>query len=266
MQHGFDTIAETYDARFTRSRIGSAQRELVWSYLRTILPDHSRMNILELACGTGEDALWFARRGHRVTATDASQGMLDVAAKKLAAEEFRPAVELRRLPAEDILPARTGAPYDLVFSNFGGLNCLSPSSLTRLAPDLRSLLKPGGRLVVVVMPRCCAWETLYFLLKGDPSSAFRRSSSGGMTAHLGDGEVTTWYHSPGSLAALLGSAFRLTVRRPVGFFIPPSYLEPFIATKPRLLRALASMDRAVSGWPFLASASDHALLDLEVRP
>ncbi len=266
MQHGFDTIANSYDALFTRSRIGSAQRDLVRRYLRTLLPEGMRLNILEIACGTGEDAVWFARKGHAVTATDASQPMLDAASAKVAAEGLRTLVQLRLLRAEEIIAARAGEPYDLLFSNFGGLNCLSPSALGRLAPDLRTLLKPGGRLVVVVMPRFCAWETLYFLLKGDLANAFRRRSSGAVRANLGGAHVATWYHSPRSLAKLLGPSFRLAECRPVGLSIPPSYLEPFIAARPRAFRALAALDRGLSGWTFLASAADHALLDFEANP
>lgn len=265
MQHGFDTIAETYDVRFTRSRIGSAQRDLVHEYLRSALPEDGRLNILELACGTGEDALWFARRGCAVTATDASSAMLEAAGARLASAGLGSAVELKLLPAQEALAARGSGPYDLIFSNFGGLNCLPPAALALLAPDLRTLLKPAGRLIVVVMPRFCAWETLYFLLKGRPASAFRRRSSGGVPADLGGSVVTTWYHSPASMANVLAPAFRLSARRPVGFFIPPSYLEPFVAARPGLFRALVSMDRDVSGWPLLASGADHALLDFRVN-
>ncbi len=66
-------------------------------------------------------------------------------------------------------------PFDLVFSNFGGLNCLSLQQLSALAPHIDTALKPGGYFVAVVMGRFCWWETLYFLLKGKWASAFRRS-------------------------------------------------------------------------------------------
>ena len=45
-------------------------RGRVWQTLeRTFTPGQ---HILELACGTGEDALWLAQRGIQVTATDGS--------------------------------------------------------------------------------------------------------------------------------------------------------------------------------------------------
>ena len=69
-------------------RAADAQRELVHGYLRPVLPDAGGLHILELACGTGEDALWFARRGCAVTATDASSAMLGVAGARLASAGF----------------------------------------------------------------------------------------------------------------------------------------------------------------------------------
>ena len=66
----FDTIAEQYDDLFTHSLIGRAQRNVVWEVLRhTFIP---RERILELNCGTGEDALFLSRMGVSVHACDAS--------------------------------------------------------------------------------------------------------------------------------------------------------------------------------------------------
>jgi ubiquinone/menaquinone biosynthesis C-methylase UbiE len=56
----FDALAGEYDKMFTTSLIGRAQREAVWDVLdRTFFPGEK---ILELNCGTGEDALHLARR------------------------------------------------------------------------------------------------------------------------------------------------------------------------------------------------------------
>ena len=57
------TASPSYDDLFTRSAIGRAQREVVWKILfRHFDPgDH----ILELNCGTGEDAVFLARHDMR---------------------------------------------------------------------------------------------------------------------------------------------------------------------------------------------------------
>ena len=77
----FDAAADTYDETFVNTNVGKLQRARVWNYLDSILPDKP-LHILELNCGTGKDAVWFADKGHNVTATDISDKMLEIAKNK----------------------------------------------------------------------------------------------------------------------------------------------------------------------------------------
>ena len=88
----FDTLAENYDAHFTRSSIGRAQRDAVWR--KAVEVFRGELSILELNCGTGEDALFLASQGHRVTALDASRAMIDRASQRKENEAPNAAVEL----------------------------------------------------------------------------------------------------------------------------------------------------------------------------
>ena len=80
----FDSLAERYDDIFTNSLIGRAQRHAVWTVATQTFQrgDH----ILELNCGTGEDALFLARLGMSVFACDASEKMIAVATRRRAVE------------------------------------------------------------------------------------------------------------------------------------------------------------------------------------
>ncbi len=80
----FDQMAPKYDEVFTNSMIGRAQRDVVWSVLTQIF--RSGDHILELNCGTGEDALFLARNGISVTACDASEQMIQIASNRLRTE------------------------------------------------------------------------------------------------------------------------------------------------------------------------------------
>jgi len=79
----FDELAAGYDADFTAGAIGSLLRAAVWRRLGARFAAGDR--VLELNCGTGEDAVHLASRGVRVLATDASAAMLEVARRKAAA-------------------------------------------------------------------------------------------------------------------------------------------------------------------------------------
>ena len=78
--HAFDAFAGDYDHDFTHSILGQLLRPRVW----TKLAEHFRPgdHVLELTCGTGEDAVWLAKQGIRVTATDGSAAMVREAKAK----------------------------------------------------------------------------------------------------------------------------------------------------------------------------------------
>src|SRR5207237_4979905 len=123
-------------------------------------------HVLELGCGTGEDALWLASRGVSVLATDVSEGMLSVAQSKAAGH---PLVRFERQDANAL--ALTGT-FDGAFANFGVLNCLH--DLGGFGSQLAGALRPGACLMAVVMPPFCLWETTWYALHGDFVRATRR--------------------------------------------------------------------------------------------
>src|SRR5579859_945349 len=122
----FDKIAATYDSTFTNSAIGVAQRKAVWTEIdRTFAPGQ---HIFEINCGTGVDALHLASRGVHVTASDSAPRMIHVARQRAALDEVSATVDFRVLANERIGTMRNEGPFDGIFSNFSGLNCMSDLS------------------------------------------------------------------------------------------------------------------------------------------
>src|SRR4051812_2642956 len=82
MSSPFDALAAKYDTSLTASPIAR--------YLRARVNDRLDVHfgrgdhVLEIGCGTGEDALFLAERGIRVTATDSSPAMLEIARARTA--------------------------------------------------------------------------------------------------------------------------------------------------------------------------------------
>ena len=100
----FDAFAAEYDDSFTHSQLGQWLRPRVWQHLsRHFQPgDH----ILELACGTGEDALWLAQHNIHVTATDGSAEMVKVAAAKAARAGLSDKVQVYQLSLQELAAGR----------------------------------------------------------------------------------------------------------------------------------------------------------------
>ncbi len=166
----FDSVAEAYDGLFTNSLIGRAQRSVVWKRAAALFPAGSR--VLELNCGTGEDAAFLASRGVAVTACDVSARMIEQAQQRRVVEGGGGSVEYHVLPSEQIDELPSQQFFDGAFSNFSGLNCVS--DLSDVAGQLAKRLRPGAPVLFCMSTRFCVWEMLYYLAKLDTKRAFRR--------------------------------------------------------------------------------------------
>ncbi|GAA0892412.1 class I SAM-dependent methyltransferase [Fulvivirga kasyanovii] len=259
----FDHIAATYDNDFTHGSIGALQRQKVWDYLEKALPD-SPLSILELNCGTGEDAVHLAGQGHNVLATDLSKEMVAVAKSKAENMGLGQRTTFIQCDINKIAQADFDSKFDLIFSNFGGLNCIDAMSLQNLSKVASRLLKPNGRFIGVIMPAFCVWESIYFLQKFKVKKAFRRTQRGPLLAQLNEAQVETWYYTPARIETMFRSEFKLVGLKPIGFFLPPSYLENFFRNKQGMLNKLDSMEDKVNAFSHLSNYSDHYLIDLEL--
>src|SRR5262245_52429772 len=91
----FDHIGARYDEEYTNTDLSRWFRRRVWERLGVLFKagDH----VIELGCGTGEDAIWLAKRGVHVLAGDGSPAMLAETERKASAEGVASLVETRLL-------------------------------------------------------------------------------------------------------------------------------------------------------------------------
>lgn len=131
----WDKIADTY----SKSPVGdpAAYQHTLSQTRRYLKPDD---HMLELGCGTGTTALILADQVRHITATDISQGMLDIAAGKKLAQGVTN-VDFVQKGVGDLPYGET---YDVVFA----------SSLLHLLDDLEDSLariyaavEPGGLFI-----------------------------------------------------------------------------------------------------------------------
>lgn len=252
----FDHIAGRYDETFTRTAIGRAQRKQVWRCLLTAFPPGSR--VLELNCGTGEDARFLVERGRSVLACDASAAMIEIARRRYRENSSRGNIEYLQLANEDLGFLPSTKPFDGAFSNFSGLNC--SADLRPIARDLAGLVKPRRRVLICLWGRVCVVEMFWYLLHGQPRKVFRRLS-GKATAKLGGMAIPVTYPSVRKMCRAFSPWFRLVSRRAIGLFVPPSYVEHSIRDRENLVARLESLDQRFAQWPILRDVGDHMLLE-----
>ena len=253
----FDALADDYDSSFTRSTIGQYLRAAVWRRLDASFEPGDR--VLELNCGTGEDALRLARRGVRVLATDNSPRMLAATLAKVELAGLARAVDVAALAIEDLALGRVpqAGPFDGVVSNFGGLNCVG--DLSGVARGLASIVRPGGRALLCVMGPFVPWEWGWYLAHGQPGKAFRRVRPGGAEWQ----GLAVRYPTVGAVRRAFSPYFVQRRAAAIGALIPPPYTAAWAARHPRLLAALDRWERRIETIPPLPWLADHFLIELE---
>lgn len=262
MNNTFDSAAASYDQDFTNSPIGKIQRKQVLDFLDSSIPSNP-INVLEVNCGTGEDAIWLAKKGHTVVCTDLSNEMLKEVESKVERENLENKINVQQLDLKSIHSDSVKGEFDLIFSNFAGLNCLDPKELSKALEVLSSFLKPNGKLILVFLGKFCAWETKYFLMKGQWKKAFRRFTKEAVVADVNGEKVKTWYYSIAEIKELTKSTLAVTKRKAIGTFVPPSYLNPWFKNKLWLLNIFAFLDNIYGTMGIFTSLSDHYLIELE---
>lgn len=252
-KHDFDNAAQGYDATFTNSQIGRRQRDRVYFWLNKINFFERAFSVFEINCGTGADAGYFYQKGLEVTATDQSEGMIGQARLNQSQEiNFFP-LDFSNLQDQYL----TGK---ALFSNFGGLNCASAQELKNIAKTVGEKQAAGDLLVWVIMPRFCFMEGLYLISRLKFGKLFRRNTAVGIDVDVDGTPVRTYYHSPQFVKEILKPNYKIEKIKPVAFFLPPSYLEPFFSKRLSLLKILDKLENLAGRLTFLAGMSDHYII------
>lgn len=259
VSQAFSRQAPVFDEIESGSLILQWMRRQVHEHcLRHFNPGDS---VLELNCGTGIDAVFFAEHGMTVHATDISEGMLAVLQKKTEEKNLSEKISIQQCSFTELSKIQSKN-FDRIFSDFGGLNCVK--EIGEVIASFRPLLKPGGTATLVIMPPVCPWEIL-LALKGNFKTAFRRWKKKGADSQLEGMHFQSYYFSPRKIISCFGKNYSLAELQGLGSFVPPPYLEMFPQKKPKLFRRLKSLDeKFCHNFPFNRWA-DHFILTMKLR-
>ncbi len=153
--------------------------------------------------------------------------------------------------------------FDYIFSNFGGLNCID--DLSEVFKHFKKILKPGGRITLVIIPPVCPWE-LALLFTGKFKTAFRRLHKNGVIANIEGIKFTTYYHNLSKTIKALGPDFRIIETQGLASISPPPYMINFPKRFPNVYKMLIKFDEKFSHlFPFNKWA-DHFILTVEYKP
>lgn len=161
----FDSIAPEYDRL---NHILSLDIDRTWRRraVKQIVDTSSPLNILDVACGTGDFAIAIARKagaGSRVTGIDLSEGMLAIGREKVARAGLSGIVGLEHGDSEEINYGEGS--FDRVSAAFGVRNF---ENIGTGLEEMYRVLKKGGKMVILELSvpqnKAMAWlYSLYFI-------------------------------------------------------------------------------------------------------
>lgn len=148
VEHMFDQIAFRYDFmnRFLSGGVDVWWRKKAIAQLKDLQPK----TILDVATGTGDFALISEKILHpeKITGIDISEGMLELGRKKIIKAGLQDKIELFQGDSEAICFDDNS--FDAVTVAFGVRNF---ENLEKGLSEIRRVLKPGGRLIVLEFTR-----------------------------------------------------------------------------------------------------------------
>ena len=260
-EKAFSKQSAIFDEIYSSNIIIQYKRQRVRDHLLQFLRPTSK--ILELNAGTGEDAVWFAQQGHAVHATDISKGMQEKLTGKIHQNKLQAQVTQELCSFTELQDLNNKGPYDLIFSNFAGLNCTG--ELDKVLHSFSPLLKPNGLVTLVILPKFCLWESLLFF-KGKFKTAFRRFfSRKGVKAHIEGEYFTCWYYNPSYIIKSMKDSYETLSVEGLCTLVPPSYLENFPTKKASLFNWLKEKENKwKSKWPW-RSMGDYFIVSLRKK-
>jgi ubiquinone/menaquinone biosynthesis C-methylase UbiE len=257
----FSNQSGVFDALYSGNTIINYKRERVRRHALQYLKPGS--SILELNSGTGEDALFFAQKGFKVHATDISNGMQAELIDKAARNNMQLLISTEICSYTQLHQLKNKGSYDLIFSNFAGLNCTD--ELDKVLNSFSALLNSGGIVTLVVLPKFCLWEIM-MLFKGKFKTAFRRFfSSKGRAAHVEGVHFKCRYYNPSFIKKHLKIYFDVLSVEGLCTIVPPSYIEGFAEKHPAVYKFLTrAEDKLKTTWPW-RNIGDYYIISLKKK-
>lgn len=197
--------------------------------------------VLDLGCGTGEDALHLVSRGVRLVALDPSPARIGRARQSAAERGVSPdECRFEVLEAHRAVAAGTG--FDGAYAGLGGLD---EADLPAVGAALAAAVRPGGSVLLSLRgPR--------------PLPAVVRRTLTGV-GEPRRGRIA--YPPLDEARAALGAPFLWTDAYALGALLPGPEHERWAREHPQTFAFLAALERAVRRWPALRQLGEHVVLE-----
>ena len=183
--------------------------------------------------------------------------------KKIKTSQFEKSISYELCSFTGLEKLQQRGPFDMIFSNFAGLNCTG--NLKKVLGSFSALLKPKGIVTLVVLPEFCLWEFL-LIFKGKFKTATRRLLNiSGRSANIEGTNFKCWYYNPSYIIKNLKNDFDVLSIEGLCTLMPPSYIEYFAEKHPKMFSVLGKKEDAWKNyWPW-KYIGDYYIISLQKK-
>ena len=257
----FSKQSKVFDELYSGNTIIQYKRKRVRDHLNKFLQPGSF--ILELNSGTGEDAIWLAQQNYKIHATDIATGMQEILRQKIANEELENSITYELCSFTRLNELKQKGPYNVIFSNFAGLNCTA--HLDKVLSSFSALLQPKGIVTLVMLPKFCLWETLLVFKEKLKTTTCLFLRVNGRSANVENTEFKCWYYNPSFIKKYLKDEFELLGIEGLCTLVPPSYIENFAEKHPTMYTFLKKKEnKCKATWPW-KYIGDYYIITLQKK-
>lgn len=237
------------DARlgFESRALANQSLERIRADFRSYVTRYNPRSALEIGCGPGFDALWFAQTfpTAKLTAIDVSDEMVAMTKARTVTHQNVTATQA----TEQNLNTLDDKPFDMVYVFFGALNTVP--NLTRAAENIHDVMAPGGVAVLTFVNKWYLRELIVNLLKLKPRTAFARLRAvwGGYSTNR---HLESRCYSHAYIRACFGQ-FTEAAHQGYSIVFPAWYNDHKLASNPKKADRLWRIDRWLNRtflWPF----------------
>lgn len=252
----FDSIADDYLIRSESNPIIAEMRQSFRSYTTGSTPGA----ILDIGCGRGQDAVYFAKRYPKaqVYGIDVSSKMVEYATE-LAGESNLMNVCFISTDIKDLMQQLpNGQKFDLIYVFFGALN--TAPSLKKSAEIISELLTPDGKAVLTFVNKYHLADFFMNVMKGKLKHALARWQK--IWAGYSHGSsVASSLYTPAEIIKAFPN-LKLKGKKGYSIFYPAWYQADWLKRFPRLCRILKKAD-AIANKCFLWKYGEYTLFIFE---
>ena len=246
----FSEAAKIYDKKILSNFINVNIRS---SEMQTLLKYSKNGNsILEIGCGTGEEASKFIlKTGNKVTCLEISGGMIDFAKSKM--EKLGVLDKFTAVNGAACEIKSIGHSFDLIYSLNGAFN--TEPRIRETADGIYDTLKDNGILIFSIRNRKCLGEIVLYSILGRDEKVKDRIAEETYVEVVGN-RVMSKYYSPDEILSIF-EKFKLVEKKGLAITLPPYLAEKVPSNIFR--RVLTFLETFLSSIPIFSSFGDEVM-------